>query len=366
MMTLELKFSHSSVSRIQLQHGLLSRIAAILAEHSPTRVAVLADQRVLELHGVELLGPFNNAGIEGIVLEIQPGEQSKSRGTVAELQDRLLESGFDRKGMIVGFGGGVTLDIAGYVAATLLRGVNWISIPTSLLAQVDAGVGGKTGVNTPSGKNLVGAFHPPADVIIDPSLLDTLPAVEWRNGLAEVVKHAWIADSVLFDTLESKAVDLMDGTASSAADWIERAVRVKTSVVSEDPFELSRRAILNAGHTIGHAIEAASGHRVKHGFAVASGLIAEAAVAVETTDLKLESVNRLRAILQQLGLLPAESKTFSFEELAPFIKTDKKNEGDTVRLALPTELGRMAEGSDGSWTHPVSMEQLNRGWEIVR
>jgi 3-dehydroquinate synthase len=357
----ELDFTRPALSRVRLAAGLTDSLPQRLKEMGAGKVAVIADETVLGLHGVELLGPLHEAGFEGEVHEVTPGELSKSRGTVAEIQDRLLESGIDRSGVIVGFGGGVTLDIAGYVAATVLRGIRWVSVPSSLLAQVDAGIGGKTGVNAPAGKNLIGAFHPPAEVLIDPDLLQTLQAVEWRNGLAEVVKHAWIADAELFDKLRRQRADLSTGPGPDTERWLTRAVEVKTAIVADDPFERGRRAVLNAGHTVGHAIEAASGHRIKHGFAVAAGLLAEAHAALELTGLSEADRTHLGKLLAELELLP-ETADLAFDDLLPFLKTDKKNVGGEVHLALPERLGVMAQ-QEGRWTHPVPLELLREAWE---
>lgn len=357
MILSQLDFTRPAISRVRFGPSQLEELPEILKTFEVSNTALLADRHVFHMHGERLIEILLRGGIEPSMLELPRGELAKSRSVVDELQDRMLERGFDRRSLILGFGGGVTLDVAGYIAATFLRGVPWISLPTSLLAQVDAGIGGKTGINVPSGKNLIGVFHPPLDVIIDPDLLATLDPLHLRNGMAEVVKHGWIADRELFEELETDRPVPLPPTP----ELLQKAVTVKCSVVAEDPFEAGFRAILNAGHTIAHAVEAASGHTILHGYAVAIGLAVEADVAHELTGLSGEDRDRLVSLLKRLELLP-DTSDLEFNALLPFLKTDKKNVAGAVRLALPKAIGAMA-GEGELWTHEVSFELLEQAWE---
>jgi 3-dehydroquinate synthase len=326
-----------------------------------TSAALIADANVYSLHGPEIRHSLERLFGSVSVITIPPGEGSKTRGFVADIQDRLSEVKLDRKGLIIGLGGGVALDIAGYIASTYLRGIPWVAVPTSLLAQVDAGIGGKTGVNTSKGKNLTGTFHPPLHVIIDPEILDTLPRIEWRNGLVEAVKHAWIADTDLFALFENIASSLKIGPDSIRHDWLGATIQVKTAIVAEDPFELGKRSILNAGHTIGHAIEAATDHAIRHGFAVARGLVVEARAAGEKNGLPVDHIQRLERLLEELELLPP-TEGIDFDSLLPFLLRDKKNQREQVHIALPVSLGRSL-AIEGSWTIGVQPDELRRAWK---
>ena len=287
------------------------------------------------------------------------GEARKTRAVKAALEDRLLADRLDRDTCIVALGGGVTTDLAGFVAATYLRGVPHVLIPTTLLAQIDAAVGGKTGVNTPAGKNLVGAFHFPAAVLVDPRFLATLPDVEWRAGLAEAVKHAVIADPTLFDRLEGRAAGLRRPRALDT-DTLRRCIAVKLAVVRDDPLETGRRRVLNLGHTVAHALEAASRHRIPHGLAVAVGLAVEADLAVARCGLPAADRDRIVGLLRRLGLPTAHP--MPFDRLRPFLEVDKKNRAGAVRFALPRRIGTMA-GARSGWTVEVGLDDVRRAWE---
>ncbi|MFH0883591.1 MAG: 3-dehydroquinate synthase [bacterium] len=361
MILSHLTFIRESSSRILLESGARSHLSNFVDLDFVTSATLIADTNVYSFHGSEVRDSLEHLFGSVTVITVPPGEGSKTRDTVAKIQDRLSEEKVDRRGLVVGLGGGVTLDIAGYVAATYLRGIPWIAMPTSLLAQVDAGIGGKTGVNTSKGKNLAGAFHPPLQVIIDPEVLNTLPLIEWRNGLVEAVKHAWIADADLFSLFENTASSLKSGPDSHLHDWLNAAIQVKISVVAEDPFELGKRSILNAGHTVGHAIEAATDHAIRHGFAVARGLVVESRAAGERTGLPVDHIRRLEHLLEELEVLPP-TNGIDFDSLLPFLLRDKKNQRDHVRISLPASLGR-SSAIDGSWTIDVQPDALRHAWE---
>jgi 3-dehydroquinate synthase len=342
---------------IRIGGGSLEELAGIWRPEWE-EAALLGDARVLELHGervASLLRPL----VRGLVrLSFPAGEASKTRETKARIEDELLDAGVSRHACLVALGGGVSLDLGGFVAATYLRGIPFLGLPSSLLAQVDASIGGKTAVNTRHGKNLIGAFHQPAAVLIDPELLSTLPPAEWGNGLAEMVKHAVIADAGFFAWIEAHAEELArPGAIDPHALW--RCVEIKAEAVQADEREHGRRAILNFGHTIGHAVEAldpAGGH----GRAVAIGMRVESLAAREQLGLPGTERARLLRLLERLGL--AERAPLGFDRLRPHLGLDKKRRGGALRLALPRALGEM-EPSGGSFTVAVSEELLERCWE---
>ncbi|HMH57204.1 MAG TPA: 3-dehydroquinate synthase, partial [Gemmatimonadales bacterium] len=262
---------------VYVEPGAIARLDALVLQHLPgCRVAMLVDETVLPLYRSGRLGPGE---WNGETLTFPAGEQSKNRDTWARLTDALLERGFGRDSGVIALGGGVTGDLAGFVAATYMRGVPYLQVPTTLLAMLDASVGGKTGVDTPQGKNLVGAFHPPAAVIADPRTLATLADRDYRAGLAEAVKHGLVADRAYFEWMETNAPALMSRSLDTLTRLIRRSVEIKAEVVSGDEHELGRRAILNAGHTVAHALEQVSDYELPHGEAVALGLVVECELA---------------------------------------------------------------------------------------
>jgi 3-dehydroquinate synthase len=287
------------------------------------------------------------------VFTFPAGEASKTRATWADLTDRILAAGLGRDSGIVALGGGVTGDLAGFVAATYMRGIPVLQVPTSLLAMVDASIGGKTGVDVPAGKNLVGAFHQPAAVLIDPAALSTLPAREWRQGLAEVVKHALIADRSHFEQLERDREELAARTVATVEPLIRRSVTIKAEVVGADETESGRRAVLNAGHTMAHALEQASGFALRHGEAVAIGLVTEAALGEAIGITSPGTRDRLAALLGGLGL-PVDVPAVADRNLMlGAMAADKKNRDGAIRFALPSAIGSMHGSDDSGWTVPV-------------
>lgn len=321
--------------------------------------ALVADATVLELHGLNVLRRLRRCAPTARVYEVPSGDRHKSAETWLRLADRMLADRLDRQTCLVALGGGATLDLGGFLAATYLRGIDHLLLPTTLLAVVDASVGGKTGINRPAGKNLLGAFRFPAAVLADTALLRTLPPREWRGGLAEAVKHAVVADGVLFRQLE-RAGRALRRPGSLDPPTLARAVRAKLDVVARDPFERGLRRVLNFGHTLGHALEAATGHRVHHGAAVAVGLAVEADLAVTLAGFPAADRDRLVALLAQLGL-PIRHPC-PFARLLPHLEVDKKRRAGAVQLALPARLGRMAGGRTG-WTLPAGTSALRAAWE---
>ena len=334
---------------VQVEAGLLGRLPAVAAQFLPgRRLAVITDRTVARLvpHGLEVP-----------TLVVGPGEGSKTRARWGALTDRLLDLGFGRDGAIVAVGGGVIGDLAGFVAATYLRGIPWLSVPTSLLAMVDASVGGKTGVNSRHGKNLIGAFHPPVAVLADPLVLRSLHPAHLGAGLVEALKHGIVADRDYFEWIGAHSEALLRRDPELLTELVIRSIRLKAGIVSDDEREQGRRAILNAGHTVGHAIERVSEYGILHGDAVAIGLVVEALLAHRLGLAERALAPTIRLALERMGrpttLAPEWSDTALLEAMA----LDKKVRAESLRFALPTAIGAMA-GADSNWTVPVSRDVI--------
>jgi 3-dehydroquinate synthase len=314
-----------------------------------TRAAIIGDRNVIRLFGDLVKRHVAGLAPEPIILDFAPGERHKTRRTKEMLEDRLLAARFPRDGVVVGLGGGISLDVAGFVAATYMRGVATVYLPTTLLAIVDAAIGGKTGVNTGAGKNLIGAFHMPSAILADTELLATLPLGEWKNGLAEIVKHGVVADRALFSWLERNA-DSISSPSANATHPIRRSIEIKTAIVSADERERGRRAVLNFGHTVGHAIERASGYSISHGRAVAAGMLVEAAVAQRLCCFPRADLDRLAALLHRLGF--RRVPRLPVAALFAAMLVDKKSRRGEIRMSLPRWIGSMHR-SGAEWTVPV-------------
>ncbi len=268
---------------------------------------------------------------------IPAGEEHKNLETVSRLWKAFLENGLDRKSTVIALGGGVVGDLAGFAASTYMRGIDWIAIPTTLLAMVDASIGGKTGFDLPEGKNLIGSFHPPKLVLADPSLLLTLSDRDLRSGMAEVVKHGIIADPELFALCSNG----MDWVKNNLEDVVKRAMAVKIKIIEEDPYEKGIRAALNLGHTVGHAVELVSGFKLSHGEAVAIGMVAEARYAVQIGAAVRGLDEAIESTLSHLGLPTRIPEEFSREEIIRVMRVDKKRNAKSIRFALPVEIGKV-------------------------
>ena len=304
-------------------------------------VVVVTDANVGEYYLTRVLESLSRSGFGTGKIAISPGEDSKTMVTVSRFWEAFLSIGIERGSTIVALGGGVVGDLAGFAAATYLRGVSWVSVPTSLLAMVDAGIGGKTGVDLPEGKNLVGAFHPPRLVLVDPEVLATLPGAEFANGMAEVVKHCVIHDPGLL-TQCHKAYSQYK--PKQIYDLLSRAIAVKVRIIEEDPYEKDIRAALNYGHTVGHGVELASNYELRHGEAVAIGMVVEARMA-ESIGLAEEGlVDRITRKLESLGLPVLIPDGMDRDFVAQAMRHDKKAAVRRVRFALPVQLGEVRVG----------------------
>ena len=318
---------------ICIGEGLLAHAGKLLRNRNlgPGPAAIVTNDQIGEHYVDPLRASLTRAGFEPVVCTVPEGEVHKTLATIAGLYDQFLDAGLDRRSPIIALGGGVIGDMTGFAAATYLRGAPFVQIPTSLLAMVDASVGGKTGVDLPQGKNLVGAFKQPEVVIIDPEVMATLPGVEFRSGLAEVVKHGIIDAPDLFEQLEEHG-------PTSMAHLIADAVRVKVRVVEEDPFEQGRRATLNLGHTFGHAIELVSRFSIRHGEGVAIGQVAAANMAADLGRCDPALATRIANLVERLGL-PTRVSGYDADTIMAAMVHDKKRKGKTLRFVIPQALG---------------------------
>jgi 3-dehydroquinate synthase len=326
---------------ILAQAGALQRIGMMLKSRGLNGPAlVVSDTNVAPLYAEQVMNSLRVAGYATSSIVIPAGEAYKNLETVAALWRGFLEAGLDRKSTVIALGGGVVGDLAGFAAATFMRGCHWVAVPTTLLAMVDASMGGKTGFDLPEGKNLVGAFHSPRLVLADPQVLATLPDRELRAGLAEVVKHGIIADPELFE-LCAQGWDVVH---ARLAEVVRRAMAVKVKVIEADPYEQGIRAALNLGHTVGHAVELVSGFRLLHGEAVAIGTVAEARLAERLTVAGPGLAEQITETLSTLGL-PVEIPTeMDRADLIRAMRVDKKKAAGVVRFALPVKIGEVKVG----------------------
>ena len=333
---------------IHLGSGLLAHVGgAMRAAGIPrdTRVALVSNPYVAPLFGAEVEGSLREAGFEPFRCSVPDGEEHKTINTVAELYSQFLKGKLDRSGSVLALGGGVTGDVAGFAAATFMRGVHFVQVPTTLLAMVDASVGGKTGVDLPQGKNLVGAFKQPVLVLVDPSMLATLPEAEIRCGLAEIIKHSILGDPGLFAELEANAGALSSWQGQEAVTRIARALRVKIQIVEGDPYEGGHRAVLNLGHTVGHALEKLGGYSMSHGQAVSIGMVAAARLAAQLGMAKPALARRIESVLSAWGL-PVECQSFEPDAIYAAMAHDKKTRGSQLRWVLPIAIGQVEIISD--------------------
>ena len=285
------------------------------------------------------------------------GEISKTRTTWSRLTDELLHAGVGRDAAIVALGGGVTGDLAGFVAATYLRGIPYVQVPTTLLAMVDSSVGGKVGVDTDFGKNQVGAFYPPVMVVADPLTLISLPDRDYRAGLAEAVKHGMIADREYFDWIAARGRDLRARQQGAITYLVQRSIEIKASVVSQDEREGGRRSVLNAGHTVAHAIEAASGYRALHGECVSIGLVIECRLAEAMGLAESGTAVTVGRVLERFGLPVRLPDDLAPQAVLDNMASDKKNRSGVIHFAFPRSVGSM-HGSGSDWTTASPPEMI--------
>jgi 3-dehydroquinate synthase len=312
------------------------------AEDDDAHTVIFTDTNVDPLYSEPLAETLTELGSEVDVLVVDAGETSKSPDTAVELWEQMLDQGADRKTVVVALGGGVVGDLAGFVAATFARGLDFVQVPTTLLAQVDSSVGGKVGVNLPGAKNMVGAFWQPKGVLIDVNVLTSLPEREYRAGLAEVVKYGVIVDADFFAYLEGNVDAINSREAGVLMHIVERCCRLKADVVEEDEYETKgRRSILNYGHTFGHAFEAVTGYeQLLHGEGVAIGMMCAARLAEQLGRVDRAFIQRQSALLDALKL-PTTSPQVDTDELMEAMYHDKKVEHGELRFVLPSRIGHV-------------------------
>jgi 3-dehydroquinate synthase len=339
---------------VEVEPGSLARLGTFARQVAPAhRYVIITDSHVGPLYGK---AASESMGVDAEdVLAIPAGESSKTRGSWGWVTDQLLDRGFARDSAVIALGGGVIGDLAGFVAATYMRGIPIVHVPTSLLAMIDASIGGKTGVDTQAGKNLVGAFHPPAGVLVDPELLATLPLRELRTGFAEALKHGAIADRGYFDSVVSaipRVLYAQGEAGDSLALVIVGSIRIKAGIVARDEYEGGVRRILNFGHTIGHAVETLSEYKLAHGEAVAIGMTLESKISERIGIAKEGIAEEVRGALLGAGLPVTLPAGMDADRILEVMRADKKVRAGSVQYALPRAIGEMA-GSDSGWTVSV-------------
>lgn len=334
--------------------GALEQLPALLRVAAPApQYAIIADATVADLAACAVCDTLVGSGLRAALIPFSAGEAHKTRETWAALTDALIEQGLGRDGCIIAVGGGVTGDLAGFVAATYMRGIALVHVPTTLLAMLDASVGGKTAVDTPAGKNLVGAWHQPRLVAIDPCVLVTLPDTELRSGLAEAVKHGAIADAAYLESIVTEAARLFAREADALTQLVRRSVAIKAAVVTADVEEAGRRQVLNFGHTLGHALEALSGYALPHGYAVAMGMVAEAEAGQTAGVTVPGTASALRDVLTALELPVRPPAGTDAAAVIALTRRDKKNRAGRTRYTLLSRIGEVARTPEGGWAFPL-------------
>lgn len=326
--------------QILFGHTILEEIGALCRSQKLGRcVAVITNPTVGAYYYETVRASFVTAGFTVHKIEVPDGEEYKNSETLLHIYDQLISNGLDRSAFIAALGGGVVGDMAGFAAATFLRGIPFVQMPTTLLAQVDSSVGGKTGINHPKGKNLIGAFYQPRLVMIDAAVLDTLPDREYLSGLAEVVKYGIVLDSELFDFIRTNTDQLVARDTDCLLSVIQKSCQIKASIVEQDEREASLRAVLNYGHTIGHAVETLTGYvRYKHGEAVAIGMVQAAKISEAMGFSSQDDTAKIIEVLKQLHL-PVDLPTFEAGAYADALLRDKKVREGGLNFVLNRGIG---------------------------
>ncbi len=337
-----------------------ARVCELSAFRPRARCVVVTDSVVAPLHAEPVLQSLSAAGFRPHLAVFPAGEGSKSMAQAAAVAEELIGHGLDRHGFVVALGGGVVGDLAGFVASIYQRGIPYVQIPTTVVSQVDSAIGGKTGVNTASGKNLLGSFHPPALVLVDVATLATLPEREFNEGFAEIIKHAVIRDRPLMRSI----LDFRRGDQDALLQIIHRNLEIKAEIVAADEYErLGVRALLNFGHTVGHGIEQAAGYgRMLHGEAISLGMVAAAWLSAERAGLSSGDRDLITQSLRRYGLPTALSPEISTESILNSLRRDKKFESGAVRFVLTPAIGQARL----SLPDEVGLEDIRRAIEAIR
>lgn len=324
-----------------------------------SRFALITDDHVQSIWGRLLQEQLEQKGFEVHVLTVPPGEESKTRSTKERLEDQMLARGLGRDAAVIALGGGVVTDLAGFVAATYCRGIPWIAIPTTLMGMIDASIGGKVGVNTPLGKNMIGAFYPPANHIADLETLSTLPRRELLSGFSEMIKYALIGSQALFTSLKRSNLE-----EAISIENIDSCITMKRKITSLDPFEKGLRRTLNFGHTVGHALETASDYSLSHGEAIALGMIVEAHLSYQMGLLSQSDQEAVAPIFTHYGFSLEIPSHIHVEHLIAIMKRDKKAKGALPRFVLLSAIGSV-EAFEGTYCSFVSESMLQESLEWV-
>jgi len=326
--------------RIVVASGALQSVGERLRElRLGSRAALVSDGAIMRLYGKTVVASLESAGFTVTTIDVPEGEAAKTLAVAEHCWDRLLTAGLDRTSTVLALGGGAVGDVAGFAAATYMRGINFVQLPTTVLAQVDASIGGKTAIDHPLGKNMIGAFHQPRLVVVDPAVARTLPDREFRSGLAEIVKHGIVLDADYFAELERDLAPLAARDLGVLERIIGGSCRLKASVVERDEREAELRHVLNYGHTIGHALEAATGYtRYAHGEAVSLGIVAEARLARRLGIADDETTTRQERMLETLGL-PVRAPSIDVEPIVSAMAHDKKAKDGRVPFVLAPRIG---------------------------
>ncbi len=328
---------------ILIKEGIFSEIPEDLKRNfNFGKVAIVTDSKVKELYGENFLKKLQKEGIKAHIFSFPEREKSKNINTVISLARQMIQKTYDRKDLIVALGGGVTGDIAGFLASIYLRGIPYVQVPTTLLAQVDSSVGGKTGVDLPEGKNLIGTFYQPARVYIDPLVLKTLPIFEFKNGLAEVIKYGCILRKRLFDFISKKGKEIYELRSEDLEYIIYESCRAKAYVVSRDEKEAGLRRVLNFGHTIGHAIETELDYSIAHGFAVCIGMLAEAKLSEKLGIAEKKVYKPLEKLVKNLEMPEKLPEGIKPENLIKHMRKDKKVAKGRLTIVLLKKIGKFA------------------------
>lgn len=333
--------------KICIGYDILDQIALMIGNsHVASRYVIVTDSHVCSLYAEALLSSLNKLSVKSNLIVFPAGERSKNIKTVLNITNKLLDLSADRKTALIALGGGVVGDVIGFVASIFMRGIPYIQVPTSLIAQVDSSIGGKTAIDLPQGKNLLGTFYQPADVLIDIKFLETLSEVEYKNGLAEVVKYGIIDSEVLFRKLESGVEEIRSRDKLFLEEIIQIACNIKKYFVEKDEHDQGLRGVLNFGHTLGHALESASGYRISHGNAIAVGMIAATRLSKKLYGLKAEDQKRIERLIESMGLTCRIPENLAIENILSRLQQDKKKDGKTIHFVMLKKIG-MPFISDG-------------------
>lgn len=325
---------------ICIGEDILDRIGLLIAKtNAVENYVVIADSNVSPLHGARFLATLRESGLSVDLIEFPAGEASKTMDTALSLIGQLIDRGVDRSSALIALGGGVTGDLVGFIASLYMRSIPYFQIPTTLLAQVDSSIGGKTGIDLTQGKNLLGTFHQPTMVFIDLHFLNTLPESEFNDGLAEIVKYGIIDDTELFEILESEVDAIRNRDINVLETIVAQSCKIKKGIVEIDEKDIGVRRILNFGHTMGHAIEAESGYTITHGNAVSIGMIAASRVSEKLRYLSTRDRDRIENILKKVGLLDHIPASLSTDGILSRMKRDKKKKGKFIHFVLLKKLG---------------------------